>query len=100
MNKNLLNHSFYIKQPRQKTFTDKLFIFKIDDKGYHVFDEKNPNGYKIFTLQPDYEKYCNTLPLCDGAVKIVKHNTRTVAKMLVKVLNYKEEMKNDYNITL
>lgn len=100
MNKDLLNHSFYIKLPRYKNFTEKLFIFKIDDKGYQVYNDKNPNGYKTFTLPSDYENYCTTLPPCDGAVKVVKHNDKTIIKLLDKVLKYKEEMKNDYNILI
>ena len=95
MNKNLLHHSFYIKLPRCKSFTEKCFIYKIDDKGYQVYNDKNPKGYKIFTLPPDYEKYCTTLPPYDGAVKIVKHKDETIIKLLDKVLKYKETIKND-----
>lgn len=95
MDKNLLNHSFYIKLPHYKSFTVKEFIFKIDDKGYHTYNHNAPIGYRISTLKPDYEKWCTILPPCDGAVKIVKHKDETIIKLLDKVLKYKENYKEN-----
>lgn len=85
MNKNLIYHSFYIRRPRNKTFTDKMFIYKIDDKGYHVYNPNNPKGYKIGIAPNDYEKYVNSLPECDGAVKIVRHTQKTINKILNEI---------------
>lgn len=85
MKKELLYHSFYIRRPRHKTFTDRLFIYKISDEGYHVYDSTNPKEYQIYILQGDYEKYVNNLPECDGSIKIVKYSQKTIDKILEEI---------------
>lgn len=91
MKKDLLYHSFYIRRPRNKTFTDKMFIYKIDDKGYYVYSSEQPKNYKLFILPDDYEKYVNTLSACDGTVKIVKHKPNTIEKKLQEIKELEKE---------
>lgn len=85
MKKELLYHSFYIKQARDKTFKDQMFIYKIDDNGYHVYCADNPKGYKFITLDHDYEKYTHNLTPSDGCIKIVKHNQKTIIRKLKEI---------------
>lgn len=84
MNKNLLHHSFYVREPRRRTFSIKMFIYDINSEGYSVYNSRHPQGYKFFTLEDDYEKYVK-IPPCDGAVKIVKHNKKTIEKILEEI---------------
>lgn len=91
MKKELLYQSFYIKRPKYKTFADKMFIYKIDDKSYYVYCADNPKGYKFITLPNDYEKYAHSLPVSNGCVKIVKHNQKTIRKKLEEINNIIKE---------
>lgn len=85
MNKDLLHHSFYVKEPRRRTFTIKMFIYNVGSEGYSVYDSRNPQGHKFFNLKDDYEKYVDQLPPSDRAVKIVKHNKKTIEKILEEI---------------
>lgn len=96
MDKSLIYHSFYIKDPGDKEITSKLFIYNVTSRGYEVYNPLNPPGCRLSTIQltpitpiDDCEKNTSGTSENRGLIKVVKHNKNTIEKKLKEV---QEEM--------